>query len=302
MGGDGEHSTSLKCLLSSGGSSWLEDMDPHRYKHKRNPSKHSILANIPDLINKESQAKPFRFPRASSKTRDVPILEKEGEYEGKENFGERKSSRPEKRVTWSKDLLQVRSISPRQRQIQHRLASPRSSRINTITSSSPSTSTSSSYPSFASSFPSNFSSPSSSSSSSSTHLGLSHGLGPTTGTDCGHFLCHRVGRGEMSHGGESGVREPATALARRWQSEYVHQPGTALLWHQSPTLWHQSPLIWHHSKFHRRFTLLSTAENCGMAQCSHQQDRTQSRLQTEQCGLTPSMTWGLTLGHCLLLL
>merc|ERR1711962_467597 len=176
--------------------SWLEDMDPHRYKHRRNPSKHSILANIPDLINKESQPKPFRFPRASSKTRDVPILEKEVEYEGKENFGERKSSRPEKRVTWSKDLLQVRSISPRQRQIQHRLASPRSSRINTITSSSSSTSsTSPSYPSFASSFPSNFSSPSSSSSSSSTHLGLSHGVGPTTGTDCGHFLCHRVGRG-----------------------------------------------------------------------------------------------------------
>merc|ERR1711962_238525 len=174
--------------------SWLEDMDPHRYKHRRNPSKHSILANIPDLINKESQPKPFRFPRASSKTRDVPILEKEVEYEGKENFGERKSSRPEKRVTWSKDLLQVRSISPRQRQIQHRLASPRSSRINTTTSS-PSTSTSSSYPTFASSFPSNFSSPSSSSSSSSTHLGLSHGVGPTTGTDCGHFLCHRVGRG-----------------------------------------------------------------------------------------------------------
>merc|ERR1712115_383274 len=149
--------------------SWLEDMDTHRYKHRRNPSKHSILANIPDLINKESQPKPFRFPRASSKTRDVPILEKEVEYEGKENFGERKSSRPEKRVTWSKDLLQVRSISPRQRQIQHRLASPRSSRINTTTSSP--------------------------SSSSSTHLGLSHGLGPTTGTDCGHFLCHRVGRG-----------------------------------------------------------------------------------------------------------
>merc|ERR1712126_264607 len=167
--------------------SWLEDMDPHRYKHRRNPSKHSILANIPDLINKESQPKPFRFPRASSKTRDVPILEKEVEYEGKENFGERKSSRPEKRVTWSKDLLQVRSISPRQRQIQHRLASPRSSRINTITSSSSSTSTSPSNPSFASSFQSNF--PSSPSPAACTHLG------PTMATDCGHFLCHRVGRG-----------------------------------------------------------------------------------------------------------
>merc|ERR1719436_1804022 len=110
-------------------------MDPQRHRHRRNPSKHSILANIPDLMNKESAPKAFRFPRASSKTREVPIVEKEAEYEGKENFGERKSARPEKRVTWSKDLLQVRSISPRQKQIQHRMASPRSSRINTTISS-----------------------------------------------------------------------------------------------------------------------------------------------------------------------
>merc|ERR1719436_97751 len=174
-------------------------MDPQRHRHRRNPSKHSILANIPDLMNKESAPKAFRFPRASSKTREVPIVEKEAEYEGKENFGERKSARPEKRVTWSKDLLQVRSISPRQKQIQHRMASPRSSRINT-TISSPSTSSSSnsssspSYPSFASSFPSNFSSPSSHSSSISNNLGTPRGLGPM-GTDCGHFLCQRVGRG-----------------------------------------------------------------------------------------------------------
>merc|ERR1711962_101311 len=209
--------------------SWLEDMDPHRYKHRRNPSKHSILANIPDLINKESQPKPFRFPRASSKTRDVPILEKEVEYEGKENFGERKSSRPEKRVTWSKDLLQVRSISPRQRQIQHRLASPRSSRINTITSSSPSTSTSPSYPSFTSSFPSNFSSPSSSSSSSSTHLGLSHGLGPTTGTDCGHFLCHRVGRGRChmeENQGSGNQPQPSSGTSHQLYGTSHHSSGT----------------------------------------------------------------------------
>merc|ERR1719436_2248949 len=144
-------------------------MDPQRHRHRRNPSKHSILANIPDLMNKESAPKAFRFPRASSKTREVPIVEKEAEYEGKENFGERKSARPEKRVTWSKDLLQVRSISPRQKQIQHRMASPRSSRINT-TISSPSTS------------------------SSSNNLGTPRGLGPM-GTDCGHFLCQRVGRG-----------------------------------------------------------------------------------------------------------
>jgi len=181
----------------------LEDMDSHRgHRHRRNPSKHSILANIPDLMNKESAPKAFRFPRASSKTREVPIVDKEGEYEGKENLGERKSARPEKRVTWSKDLLQVRSISPRQKHIQqHRLASPRSSRINNTiiappssTSSSSNSSSSSSYPSFASSFPSHFSSPSSSS-SISNNLGTPRGLVGPPGTDCGHFLCQRVGRG-----------------------------------------------------------------------------------------------------------
>merc|ERR1712083_807692 len=82
---------------------------------------------------------------------------------------ERRGGRPEKKVTWSRDLLQVRSISPRQK-------SPRTPKL----------------------------ADSARTSIMSEAVSTMRG-GPSVtqeGADCGHFLCQRVGGVCLQGGGE----------------------------------------------------------------------------------------------------
>merc|ERR1711874_948995 len=79
--------------------------------HKRNPSQHKELTTLLDTMNREAAAsrpKLFRWQRASSKTRESSGSPQS--LEEKENQDtERRHGRPEKRVSWSKELLQVRT-------------------------------------------------------------------------------------------------------------------------------------------------------------------------------------------------
>merc|ERR1712212_1393841 len=104
---------------------------------------------------------------------NVPIDFEPMEVE-QENLEERRVGRPEKKVTWSRDLLQVRSISPRQKSPRTpKLAdSPRTSRMSEAVNT------------------------------------LRGGPSVTQdGANCGHFLCQRVGgvclqgAGEQQQGG-----------------------------------------------------------------------------------------------------
>ena len=144
--------------------------------HKRNLSQHKILAAIVDRMNRQKTGAWDYVPcpdRERSQTRDITIV-KEADMEmqeDQENQSDRRPGRPEKKVTWSRDLLQVRSISPRQK-------SPRTPKmaqaVRRIHHQQPS--------------------------KSQEAVGRSQEVGGRSQeagvrTDCSHFLCQRVGRG-----------------------------------------------------------------------------------------------------------
>merc|ERR1712179_477457 len=80
--------------------------------HRRNPSQHRVLASIIDDMNKETRMKNLKMHKSGARiTNDIEPMEVE-----QENLEDsRRMGRPEKKVTWSRNLLQVRSISPRQK-------------------------------------------------------------------------------------------------------------------------------------------------------------------------------------------
>jgi len=134
--------------------------------HRRNPSQHRVLASIIDDMNKEARMKNLKMHK--SRVTNVPIDVEPMEVE-QENLEERRVGRPEKKVTWSRDLLQVRSISPRQK-------SPRTPKL----------------------------ADSARTSRMSEAVNTMRG-GPSVtqeGADCGHFLCQRVGGVCLQGGGE----------------------------------------------------------------------------------------------------
>jgi len=134
--------------------------------HRRNPSQHRVLASIIDDMNKETRMKSLKIHK--SRVTNVPIDVELMEVE-QENLEERRMGRPEKKVTWSRDLLQVRSISPRQK-------SPRTPKL----------------------------ADSARTSRMSEAVNTLRG-GPSVtqeGADCGHFLCQRVGGVCLQGGGE----------------------------------------------------------------------------------------------------
>merc|ERR1711971_1517267 len=144
--------------------------------HRRSPSQHRVLASIIDDMNKETRMKNLKMHK-SSRVTNVPIDVEPMEIEQENVEEERRMGRPEKKVTWSRDLLQVRSISPRQK-------SPRTPKMADSARTSRMTE------------------------SVNTLRG-----GPSSvtqeGADCGHFLCQRVGGvclqqqggGELQQGG-----------------------------------------------------------------------------------------------------
>merc|ERR1711997_333726 len=135
--------------------------------HRRNPSQHRVLASIIDDMNKETRMKNLKMHK--SRVTNVPIDVELMEVEQENVEEERRMGRPEKKVTWSRDLLQVRSISPRQKSPRMpKLAdSARTSRMSEAVNS------------------------------------LRGGPSVTQeGADCGHFLCQRVGGVCLQGGGE----------------------------------------------------------------------------------------------------
>jgi len=137
--------------------------------HRRNPSQHRVLASIIDDMNKEeSRMKNLVVHKSGTgRVTNVPIDVELMEVE-QENLEERRMGRPEKKVTWSRDLLQVRSISPRQKSPRMpKLAdSARTSRMSEAVNT------------------------------------LRGGPSVTQEGDCGHFLCQRVGGVCLQGGGE----------------------------------------------------------------------------------------------------
>jgi len=135
--------------------------------HRRNPSQHRVLASIIDDMNKETRMKNLKVHQ--SWVTNVPIDVEPMEVEQENLEEERRMGRPEKKVTWSRDLLQVRSISPRQK-------SPRTPKMAD-----------------------------SARTSRMTEAVNSLRGGPSSvtqeGADCGHFLCQRVGGVCLQQGG-----------------------------------------------------------------------------------------------------
>merc|ERR1712018_739475 len=136
--------------------------------HRRNPSQHRVLASIIDDMNKEAGMKTMH--KSGARITNVPIDIEPMEVE-QENLEEesRRMRRPEKRVTWSRILLQVRSISPRQKSPRTpKMADARTSRMSEAVN---------------------------------TLRGGSQ-LSQEGAKDCGHFLCQRVGGVCLQEGGE----------------------------------------------------------------------------------------------------
>merc|ERR1712020_815260 len=140
--------------------------------HRRNPSQHRVLASIIDDMNKETRIKNLKMHKGGAGVTHLPIDIEPMDVE-QENLEEsRRMGRPEKKVTWSRNLLQVRSISPRQKspRTPKMAESPRTSRmsdaVNTLRGGPP-----------------------------LTQEGASV-------KDCGHFLCQRVGGVCLQGGGE----------------------------------------------------------------------------------------------------
>merc|ERR1712165_90251 len=128
--------------------------------HRRNPSQHRVLSSIIDDMNKETRMKNLKMHKYSGRITNVPI---DVEPMDVENVEDSRAGRPEKKVTWSRKLESVRSISPRQKtpRTPRMAESPRTSRmseaVNTLRGGQPLT---------------------------------QEGAGVK---DCGHFLCQRVG-------------------------------------------------------------------------------------------------------------
>merc|ERR1712203_1302394 len=79
--------------------------------HRRNPSQHRVLASIIDDMNKETRMKNLKMHKSGARITNVPIDIEPMEVE-QENLEEsRRMGRPEKKVTWSSNLLQVRRAS-----------------------------------------------------------------------------------------------------------------------------------------------------------------------------------------------
>ena len=148
--------------------------------HRRNPSQHRVLASIIDDMNKETRMKNLKMHKSGARiTNDIEPMEVE-----QENLEDsRRMGRPEKKVTWSRNLLQVRSISPRQK-------SPRTPKMAESIART---------------------------SRMSEAVNTLRG-GPLTQEgagvkDCGHFLCQRVGGvclqgagGDQQQGGGGNLR------------------------------------------------------------------------------------------------
>merc|ERR1711881_334109 len=140
--------------------------------HRRNPSQHRVLASIIDDMNKETRIKNLKMHKGGAGVTHVPIDIEPMDVE-QENLEEsRRMGRPEKKVTWSRNLLQVRSISPRQK-------SPRTPKLSDARTSR-----------------------------MSEAVNKIRGGPPLTqeaakgAKDCGHFLCQRVGGVCLQGGGE----------------------------------------------------------------------------------------------------
>jgi hypothetical protein len=132
--------------------------------HRRNPSQHRVLASIIDDMNKETRMKNLKMHKSGARISNVPIDIEPMEVE-QENLEEsRRMGRPEKKVTWSRNLLQVRSISPRRKSprtpkmAESAKTSRMSEAVNRVRGGPPLTQE-----------------------------------GATSVKDCGHFLCQRVG-------------------------------------------------------------------------------------------------------------
>merc|ERR1711981_633095 len=131
--------------------------------HRRNPSQHRVLASIIDGMNKETRMKNLKMHKSGARITNVPIDIEPMEVEQENLEDSRRLGRPEKKVTWSRNLLQVRSISPRQK-------SPRTPKMAESSART---------------------------SRMSEAVNTLRG-GPLTQEgagvkDCGHFLCQRVG-------------------------------------------------------------------------------------------------------------
>ena len=150
--------------------------------HRRNPSQHRVLASIIDDMNKETRMKNLKMHKSGARiTNDIEPMDVE-----QENLEDsRRMGRPEKKVTWSRNLLQVRSISPRQK-------SPRTPKMAESIART---------------------------SRMSEAVNTLRG-GPLTQEgagvkDCGHFLCQRVGGVCLQGAGgdqQGGWREPEARL------------------------------------------------------------------------------------------
>merc|ERR1712203_323154 len=86
-----------------------------QYFRRRNPSQHRVLASIIDDMNKETRMKNLKMHKSGARITNVPIDIEPMEVEQENLEDSRRLGRPEKKVTWSRNLLQVRSISPRQK-------------------------------------------------------------------------------------------------------------------------------------------------------------------------------------------
>merc|ERR1712066_677715 len=142
--------------------------------HRRNPSQHRVLSSIIDDMNKETRMKNLKI-KYGGRITNVPIDVEPMDVE-QENVEDSRAGRPEKKVTWSRKLESVRSISPRQKtpRTPRMAESPRTSRmseaVNTLRGGQPLT---------------------------------QEGTGVK---DCGHFLCQRVG-GVCLQGEESAAQQ-----------------------------------------------------------------------------------------------
>merc|ERR1711997_724542 len=150
----------LNCLKQQGLEKKMGSRAVQQF-HRRNPSQHRVLSSIIDDMNNETRMKNLKMHKYGGRITNVPI---DVEPMDVENVEDIRAGRPEKKVTWSRKLESVRSISPRQKTPRTpRMASesPRTSRmseaVNTLRGGQPLT---------------------------------QEGAGVK---DCGHFLCQRVG-------------------------------------------------------------------------------------------------------------
>merc|ERR1712110_1059496 len=99
--------------------------------HRRNPSQHRVLSSIIDDMNKETRMKNLTMHKYGGRITNVPIDVEPMDVE-QENVEDIRAGRPEKKVTWSRKLESVRSISPRQKtpRTPRMAESPRTSRMS----------------------------------------------------------------------------------------------------------------------------------------------------------------------------